>query len=702
MNDLKSISLHLDQLQVQALYGSIAEVIDKLPPPHTYAPALVLRKLRALSLQGKIKEAYTVIEEAPLSEYSPEYQTLFELERISLLIFKDCAIREALDKGGKIVPHIPGSFKDKGLLIQAEQIWNRIRLTAGIYYEISKQAAEEALEELPTLAKKYSQEGMQAESAATRFTYLLQQSDSKRKLTEIEFFLQSPHAKTRPDLAAEAYQIRGELYWQAGSPWERIASELTQAENLYTQIDHNHGLIDLQRLKAKIALSRNPLDTKQLEALQETYQRVNYPKGTINILLDLSQMSHESGNVEKAIAYRSSSMALAEELGMGLLKDNYALAQVDLLIRNANYALAIDTCKQGLSERSTRFMEAGFKQLMATAYSFVDDYESAIKHGEEAIELYQALEASDSASQAILKWASDVNASASKEGQDRAIERLTEWLAHDLRSGEIASAVSKRELIAQIYISRAYASPMGKDTSKYLQKAEFELLQARKEAEGISGKERALRMGSLWQMQGQLEQARGNEAGVIEAWEQAQFIYQNHGLDLYEANCEYMLGVLFLNKANQEIQPNFGKSESLLQKAMDFYDGAYMRSQAADTRYMLAQLYYNASLKVNRELGDKMRKAALEHLEVGESQYDSIRWEYAVESVWISQKGKLGLTKKEQALIRTDHRIVLPLLLPSQSPLELGSTRKGQRDSRYIWDWDSHPGKNRTALEGPP
>ncbi|MEM6632601.1 MAG: CHAT domain-containing protein [Bacteroidota bacterium] len=651
MNDLTSLITQLDQLQIQGLYGQIAQRIEELPPQQKFNPNLVLRQLRALFLQGKVGEAYEALQQAPIDTYAPEYQSIFELERVSLMIFKECAIREALALGGEIFQRINPSFWDKGLYVEAEQIWNRIRLTAGIYFELDRKAAKEALEELPVLVQKFSQEGMDREAAVAQFTYVLRQTEEEKKIREIERFLQSVHANIRPDLAAESFLLKGELNWKNGSSVEEIEAELSQAESLYKQIGHNHGLIDLDRLRVKIAISRNPQEVHKLEAFQAQYQQIDFPKGTINILLDLSQMAHEAGIVSAAIDYRSQSIKLAEELGMGLLKDNYALAQVDLLIRNANFAQAIDTCKQGLAANPTRFMQAGFKQLMATAYSFVDDYESAIKYGEESIDLYQTLEAKDSASQAILKWANDVNATANEHTKEQAIHRLRKWIDYDLRSEEIASAVSKQELVAQIYLSRVYVNPLGKEASTWLEKAEKELIEAQMHAGNISiGKEKALRIGSLHQMQGQLAQAKGNEAGVIQAWQHAQEVYAKNGLDLYEANCAYLLGILYLNKTNQDLQSHFGKSESLLSKAMEFYDAAFMRSQSADTRYMIAQLYYNASLKVNREFGDKMRQAALEHLEAGESQYDAIRWEYAVESISVSQKGKLGLIKKSRRL----------------------------------------------------
>lgn len=68
------------------------------------------------------------------------------------------------------------------------------------------------------------------------------------------------------------------------------------------------------------------------------------------------------------------------------------------------------------------------------------------------------------------------------------------------------------------------------------------------------------------------------------------------------ANCYHILGALYLNRANEELQSNFGEAETHFLTALDYYTAAYMRGQAADTRFMLARLYTNSSLCVGGAL----------------------------------------------------------------------------------------------------
>ena len=63
------------------------------------------------------------------------------------------------------------------------------------------------------------------------------------------------------------------------------------------------------------------------------------------------------------------------------------------------------------------------------------------------------------------------------------------------------------------------------------------------------------RLGSLQQMRGQICQARGDEAGVIQALQAALVCYERAGAGMEAANCHYLLGALHLNGANRDLSP---------------------------------------------------------------------------------------------------------------------------------------------------
>lgn len=80
-------------------------------------------------------------------------------------------------------------------------------------------------------------------------------------------------------------------------------------------------------------------------------------------------------------------------------------------------------------------------------------------------------------------------------------------------------------------------------------------------AQRLTGHEAALRLGSLQQLQGQVYQARGDEEEVVLAWRNALALFEQAGLEMYVANCYFMLRAIFLNRANQDLLANFGEAE---------------------------------------------------------------------------------------------------------------------------------------------
>jgi tetratricopeptide (TPR) repeat protein len=359
---------------------------------------------------------------------------------------------------------------------------------------------------------------------------------------------------------------------------------------------------------------------------------------------------------------------------MGLARDNFQLAQADLLMRNSDYGSAIELCQVALAQQPTRFMAASFEQILATAYSFVNDYDAAVTYGERALDGYLALGATDSASDAVIKLASDLASMRRDDAWERAEQMLGTWQTRDEQRGDVSAAVSKSELLVQITIHRYLYSPTQQGEPSFITQAEQVLNEAEAMAQRLPPREAALRVAGIHQMRGQIASLQQDEAGIEQAWLSALAIYEQAGLAMEAANARYILGVLHLNRANVNLMPSFGEAERMLNEALAYYDQAGMRTQSADTRFMLARLYTNASIRVEVQLGTQMLDAALMHLQAGEADYDAIRREYAVGSVLDAQRGK-------QALIQKGHRLytlALEILLLWR-PDALAAWQWGQR-----------------------
>ncbi|MGI8958793.1 MAG: hypothetical protein ACR2IV_03325 [Bryobacteraceae bacterium] len=59
--------------------------------------------------------------------------------------------------------------------------------------------------------------------------------------------------------------------------------------------------------------------------------------------------------------------------------------------------------------------------------------------------------------------------------------------------------------------------------------------------------------------------------GPETAWRQALDIQQKAGLEMEAANSQFIIGVIRLNRANQQLLPHFGESERNLNAALDYY-----------------------------------------------------------------------------------------------------------------------------------
>lgn len=241
-------------------------------------------------------------------------------------------------------------------------------------------------------------------------------------------------------------------------------------------------------------------------------------------------------------------------------------------------------------------------------------------------------------------------------------------------ASRLLRAVSKQEMIAQVKILRFLYSNVHRGEVRLLDEAEAAVAKAEALTQGITERESFLRRGNLQQLLGQIHQSKNNEDRVIQAWRNALSLFEQAGFEIYAANCRYMLGVIFLNRANQDLA-NFDEAEDHLRAALEYYKRAKMRGQSADTRFMFARLYVNASVRVQIDLSTQLLDAALDHLREAEADYDSMRQEFnAGASILEVQRGKRALIEKSQRIYQ----------------LALDITSRFRPDAEKAWNWAQH------------
>jgi CHAT domain-containing protein len=637
-------------LLYQGAYRQAAQYTDPLPGANK-RPLVALERSRAFLRQGHPINAEEALASADLSLATPGERLILAIEAASLKIYRHVDIREALKAAKDAFAESDASAISPEDRAEAERVQARIILTAVTYHEISREEGLKERERLPALADLLEQAGRVDEALAARLTYAERLDDPDARLRTLADFADEAQKAHRPDLAGETYVIRADHMLAKGASNADIHAALEAAADLYAACHHVHGPIDVQRMRARLAVERDFADPHLLEMCLGAYRNIDFPRGALSVLMDLSQIAHERGDTHSAARYRQQTIDLAETVGMGLARDGFLTAQIDLLMRSNDYGTAIELSQAALATELPAMSKAGYELLLSSAHSFINDAHEAGLHGQRAVEIYERIGAVDAASDAVTKLASDLSSLRQDEMWDAADRMLETWSAKDEKRGDDAAAAAKQEMMAQTKILRFLYSPMRKGHQDLLSEAEQIIAKAEELARQLQGREAARRLGNLSQMRGQVSQARGDVQGVVQAWRNALAIFQDTGLAMEAANCHYILGVLSLNQANQELMPNFADAEGSLRTALAYYSSAGLRERAADTRLMFAQLYRNAAVRVPQELGHQLLDAAIGHLSDGEADYDAVRREFAAGSSVIDvQRGKHGLVQKSQRI----------------------------------------------------
>lgn len=640
-------------------YREAAAFAEGLPAETRSDPLIALERSRGFLKQGHPINAERALALADLSSATPGQRLVIALETAALQIYRRVAIREAVRDAKAAFANADRAAVSRGDWAEAERVNARILLSAVTYHEISTEAGLQARDRLLEIAEILTAEERIDEALAARLTYAEKLDQPLARIDALLKLSQVAIEADRPNLAAESLLIAADQMIIAGEARERVTETLDKSETLYRQGDHAHGQIDVALTRAKLEIEREFAGPDGLQKCLEAYAEIDFPRGELNALMELSQLVHQRGDTSSAAKYRQQTLALSETVGMGLARDSFQTAQIDLLMRNGDYGGAIELCEAAIASDPPAMLKAGYEQLMGAAYSFINDMQACTTHTRAAIKMFEEVQAIDSASDAIMKLTSDLSSLRQEDAWQEAEDLLREWTDKDEARLDFGAAASKQEMIAQVKIARFLYSRVSRGDGSLLEEAEQAITRGESLAQRIMGHEAAVRLGSFQQLRGQIYGAKGDEEAVIQAWRNALALFERADLDMYAANCYYMLGVIFLNRANRDLLANFSEAENNLRTALNYYDSAGMRGQAADARFMFARLYVNAALRVNTDLRVQLLDAALGHLANGEADYDAMRQEFnAGKSSLEVQQGKRALIEKSQRIYQLALEIV--------------------------------------------
>jgi CHAT domain-containing protein len=635
------------ELARRGAYAEAERFAQALPAEVKALPAVALQLARTALRQGQPANAERALAAAAVDGATPGEQLILGLERASLRIYRAAAIREAADLAKALLTAADMQALDAADAAEADRVFIRIVLSAATYFEVSREEATEAWARLPRIADVLENAGRPEESLVARVTYAERMDDPKARVEALARVAEHALRSGRQEIAAEARTLAAEQLLSMGAPRGDVAELLDSAQDLYAQANHQHGSIDVDRVRAKLAIERELSGLEALDACVQAYRRLELHRGVLTTLMDLSQLAHVRGDTAAAARYRSEALAASEQVGMVLSRDANRTAQVDLLMRAQRLQEARELCETALADDLPDWSRAAYEQLLGTVYSFMDDIPAACVHARRAIELFEAVGDTGSASNTVVKLASDLSSRRRDDAFDEAEALLRTWQRHDHVRGNAADGIAKREMLAQLNVLRFLYSPTRRGEVGLLTAANAILTEAESLTGQLQPAQGAHRRGNLEQMRAQVLQAQGDEDGVIDAWRRALAHFEPAGYALEAANCRYIIGVAYLNRANIELLPHFGVAEQHFREALAYYDAAGMRGQASDTRFMLARLYANAAPRVAPDLGGQMLDAALEHLDLAESNADAIRREFdAGQSAIEIQQAKRALVAR--------------------------------------------------------
>jgi CHAT domain-containing protein len=699
-------------LQADDRRGAYAEAAargDGLPSELRRRPAIALLRTRIRMRQGRMNDASAALEEADHAAASAGERLLLALERASLRIYREVAIRAALDEAEAAFKLAEGVEIEGADRADAERVHVRVLITAAIYREISNEEALLAHNRLPDLASQLDRSGRIDEALAAHFTYADRIEDSDAKLAALTAFAELALTAGQPGRAAEAYVSRAEHLLASGAPALEIEACLARAEELFSAANHVFGPIDGQRVRARLAVEREFATLDGFDACLDAYLRIDFPKGAMSVLLDLSTLSHQRGRLNEAATYRRRCLEMAETCGMGLMRDSARSAQVDFLMRAADHAGAMAVCEAALADHLPDFARASYEQHLATANSFVGNMRAAREHAERALTAFMAVGAQESASLAVLTFATALAFNRRDSDSDDAEKRLVEWSDRDLSRDDLAAATQKSELLAQVHLNRFLYSPTRRGEMACVVAAERTIKAAEQHANRIPGAEGARRRGALHQLRGQIAQVRGESEEVESAWRAALAEYETARLEMEAANCRYIIGIGRLNRANENLLAHFGEAEANLRDALRYYDSAGMRERSAETRFMFALLYVNAAPRVTADLSAQMQAAALDHLTQAEADFDALRREFAMRPVLETQQAKRTFTERSWRIYNLALQILISQGNVSQTWLwcQRGKARalgdamgaSSAPPARILAEVEKHPDSYRLVLE---
>lgn len=638
---------------------------------------LCLQCLRASMSSGSLIDAYEWMEIGLAATRDPAALAIFRLEGAQIELVSRLDFAKAL-RVAETAAHATDELRPEDA---AEVRWLalRLRVAAATHRELPADQAREIDAELTKVARDLLAAGRVHAGLSAAFLHADRKVVADESLVAFEALVELASTHRQFDVAGDAALRRAEQLRRAGASDDVVLAEIHRARQLYGSIDHVHGPVDCTRAEAGLAIDRHASELDELESCVDAYLSLGFVRGAVSTLMDVSTHAHRRGDAVAAERHGMRLRELARRAGMGMEELTGAMRQADLAMRHGLYSKAIDWCESALALQPPRVYRACILVLRSSARAMVGDHRGTGMDLQQALAIYDELEAEDHASIYIPSLAMAMAGSHAADGVAQADELLRGWISRDRANGRTAGVVAKIQARVDLQVRRA-KELLARSDSPQAQTAALRLLeeaqQLLEEAHRLADSSlvdtvKAQCLGNLAQRRAIVAAMRNDEQVYHDALQEALLHLEQSGNRFEAANTRYLLGCHFLNKTNRAHGPakleSFGQAEEMLIKALRFYEGAgQMRRYGANTKHKLALLWLNVQHLVAATARQQMLETASEFLVSAAADIDTLRWAYRTSDALEAYGGKANLV--QVAVQLTEQALRLHLLLEPNMP----------------------------------
>jgi CHAT domain-containing protein len=618
---------------------------------------------------GYVNDALAILDAAAAIETDTRLAALIRMERTATGILREGDLTEAARSAKSFLLGADAPQPNEPDAAETTSVAARIMQMAYVYYEIDASDAAVARARLIQAADALEAAGRIEESLSARQNHAdWPREPAKLRAAALEDVAKRAHALNRPNNAAQALVAAAFTCVQAGDAAASVAALLDAARADFAAAENAGGALDITRVESLRAWADGENGRPALATLAEQYLAADRPRDALSILMDASQQAHEQGRIREARAMRQAIVDLAEATGLLLSRTSSEIARADILTRARELSDAVDVCLATLARPAPRVVHAQIRMILSSAYSFSGESEKAIAELRSALVAFEALGASDLASMTATALANQLLGKRTETAYREARELAERWLEKDVARGDTAQGLQSLTLAAQARWQNYIYAPPKIEPKALLVQAEALLTRGDELAAQLPERQATKARGGLSQLRGMVRSSLGQPGEPETGYRIAAGEYEKGGYAMEAANSRYIVGVARLNAAadalredrRQDFLDHFAVCERNLNAALEYYSGADMRLEAANTRYMLARHYKNALRAAPPEIASKMQEAILVYLHQAFADLDAARREFAAAETVDAQTGKLVFADQSGKIVE----LALELLTP--------------------------------------